>query len=65
MITRINESKTLRKNISCDWKCKFDGRKCNSDNGGIKVNVDVSVKNVMYKKKWKYLTSTRECTLSM
>ena len=31
MITGINESKTLAKHISCECKCKFDGRKCNSD----------------------------------
>ena len=31
MITGINESKTLTKYISCQCKCKFDGRKCNSD----------------------------------
>ena len=31
MITVINESKTLTKHISCKCKCKFDGRKCNSD----------------------------------
>ena len=31
MITRINESKTLTKYISCKCKCKFDGRKCNSN----------------------------------
>ena len=31
MITRINESKTLIKHISCECKRKFDGRKCNSD----------------------------------
>ena len=31
IITRINESKTLTKHISCECKCKFDGRKCNSD----------------------------------
>ena len=31
MITRINESKTLTNHKSCDCKCKFDGRKCNSD----------------------------------
>ena len=29
IITGINESKTLTKNISCECKCKFDGRKCN------------------------------------
>ena len=31
MITRINESKTLTKHISCKCKYKFEGRKCNSD----------------------------------
>ena len=31
MITGINESKTLTKHISCKCKCRFDGRKCNSD----------------------------------
>ena len=25
----LNESKTLRKYISCKYKCKFDGGKCN------------------------------------
>ena len=32
-ITRINQSKTLTKHISCKAKCKFDGRTCNSNNG--------------------------------
>ena len=31
MITEINESKTLTKHISCESKCRFDGKKCNSD----------------------------------
>ena len=31
MITEINESKTLAKQISCECKCRFDGRKCNSN----------------------------------
>ena len=31
MITRINELKALAKHISCEYKCKFYGRKCNSD----------------------------------
>ena len=30
MKTRINESKTLAKHISCKSKRKLDGRKCNS-----------------------------------
>ena len=31
MITEINESKILTKHISCEFECKFDGRKYNSD----------------------------------
>ena len=31
MITEINESKTLLKDIPCKYKCKFDSRKCNSN----------------------------------
>ena len=31
MITRKNESKNLTKDISCECKCKLDGRKCNSN----------------------------------
>ena len=31
MITRINELKPLTKHTSCKCKCKFDGRKGNSD----------------------------------
>ena len=30
IITGINEWKTLTKHISCNYKCKFDERKCNS-----------------------------------
>ena len=50
MITGINESKTLTKHISCECKCKFDGRKCNSIKRGIMINVDVNVKNITYVK---------------
>ena len=31
MIKGINELKTLTKHISCGCKCKFDGRKCKSN----------------------------------
>ena len=31
MMKRINESETLTKHISCVGKCKFDCRKCNSN----------------------------------
>ena len=30
MITEINESKTFTKHMSCECKCKFDGRNRNS-----------------------------------
>ena len=49
--TGINESKTLTKNISCECKCKFDGKNVIQINGGITINVDVTVKNVIYLKK--------------
>ena len=31
MITEKNESKILTNDISCKCKCRFDGKKCNSD----------------------------------
>ena len=34
MITGITELKTLTKHILCECKCKFNGRKCNSDQYG-------------------------------
>ena len=51
MFTRINESKTLAKHISCEYKCKFDGKIVIQVNGGITNNVNVSVKNIIYVKK--------------
>ena len=30
-ITEMNKSNILTKHISCECKCRFDGRKCNSD----------------------------------
>ena len=40
-ITRINESKTLTKDISCECKYKFDRKNVILINGGITINVDV------------------------
>ena len=51
MIPGINESKPLTKHISCKFICKFDGKNIIQINGGITINFDVSVKNVMYVKK--------------
>ena len=44
MITGINESKTLTKHIPCVCKCKFDGKKCNSNGSGITIDVGARVK---------------------
>ena len=51
IITAINESKLLAKDISCDCKCRLMEKNIIQINGGIMINVDVSVKNVMYAKK--------------
>ena len=54
MITGINESKTLTKHISCEFKCKFDEQKVIQINGGITINTDMSVKRTMYVKNIKF-----------
>ena len=54
MITGINESKTLAKHISCEFKCKFDEQKVIQINGGITINTDMSVKRTMYVKNIKF-----------
>ena len=51
MITGINESKTLTKHISCECKCKFHKRNVIQINGGITINLDVSIENIIYVKK--------------
>ena len=51
MITGTNESKTLTKHILCKCTCRFDGKNVTQINGGITINVIVSVKNVIYVKK--------------
>ena len=48
MITRINKSKTLTKLISCKCKCKFDGKKCNSDQWWNNDKCWCECKNIMY-----------------
>ena len=51
MITWINELKTLTKYVSYKCKCKFDGRKCNSNQEWMRLNVDASAKNTTYVRK--------------
>ena len=49
VITEINESKTFTNHISYECKCKFDERTQIKDR--ITINVNVSVKNIIYMKK--------------
>ena len=42
-----NESKTLTKHISCESKCKFDGRKVIQIKSAIIINVDPGVKTYL------------------
>ena len=51
MIAGINETKTLTKHVSYKCSCRFDGEKIIQINDGIMINVNISVKNVMYMKK--------------
>ena len=50
MISEINECKTLTKHISCECKCRFDGRNVIHINGRKTINTHVSVKNIVYVK---------------
>ena len=60
MITSINEWKTVTNHISCECKCKFDVKNVIQIDGGTTINVDVSVKSVIYVKKRLYLESWNE-----
>ena len=46
MITGINESKILTKHVSCEFKGKFDGRKCNSNQNWNNNNFRCKYKNL-------------------
>ena len=52
MITWTNESKKkLTKHMSCECKCKLMEENVIQINSGITININVSVKYVMYAKK--------------
>ena len=51
IITGINELKTLTKHISCECKCKFDGRKCNWNQKWNKNKCRRKCKNITHVKK--------------
>ena len=44
IITRINESRTLTKDVSCKCECKFDNKNVAQIKSGITVTVSVIVK---------------------
>ena len=50
LTTGTNESKTSTKRVSCECKCKFDGRKYNSNQSGITINATVIATNIKYVK---------------
>ena len=54
MITGINESKTLTKHTSCRCKCKFDSRKCNSNQKWNNNKCRCECKNIIYVKKIRF-----------
>ena len=45
MIKGINESKTLIEHISCEFRCEFDARECNSKQNATMISVTMSLKN--------------------
>ena len=55
-----HESETLANNISWECKCRFDGKQCSQINGGITINVDESIKDVVYVKK-DYIWNPSKC----
>ena len=61
MITGPNKSKTLTKHTSCECKCRFDGKNVIQINGGITINVDVSIKNNACENDYIWNPSTRNC----
>ena len=63
MITGINQSKTLKKHILCEWIiCKLDGRKCNSDQWWNNDNCRCECKqNHVYEKDYVWNPATCNC----
>ena len=48
VITGTTDSKTLRRHVSCVCKCKFDGRKCNSNQKWNNDKCRYEHKNIIY-----------------
>ena len=58
----MNESKTLTKHISCEYKCKFGGRKSNSDQwwNNDKYQREYKIRHV-YEKYYLWNSATHSC----
>ena len=61
MIIRINELKTLANHISCKCKCKFDNRKCKSNQKWVKNKCQCDCKNPRKQKNYIWNPSTCTC----
>ena len=48
-LTWLQEKNNQTKDISCECKCKFDGRKCSSNQKWNNINVNVRVRNIYVK----------------
>ena len=51
MITRKKDPKILTKDISCEFKCRFDRKNIIQINHATTINGNMSVENVMYAEK--------------
>ena len=60
IITGINELKTLTKHLSCECNGNLMEQNVIQINGGITINADVSVKNIIYVKK-EYVWNPSTC----
>ena len=65
VITGTNAPKTIAKQLSCECKCKFDGRKCvlnqKWNNHEYSVSEEIR-KNIMCVKKYMYVWNPASCT---
>ena len=68
MITRINEANILTKHISCDCKCKFNGKKCNSNqkwnNEQCRYESKYRIKHRVYEKDYVWDSGTCACEIN-
>ena len=68
MITRTNESRTLKKHISCNCRCKRDGKKCSVNqewnNNKCHCECKNSITDCVCKSNYIWNTSTSDCEVA-